>query len=109
MLKTKKRVVNIKSLSSSERRAVRAEHIRVEDADPCGWMAYSEADAEQIYHLFCDPETRRLVCTCADFIFRGDAEQFYECKHISATLKHIARSYLSNSYDARAQNDFRAA
>jgi len=105
MLKTKKRLFNSKPLSSSERRAVRAEHIRVEDADPCGWMAYSEANAEQVYHLFCEPETRHLVCTCADFIFRGDAELFYECKHISATLKHIARSYLSNSYKAQAQID----
>lgn len=109
MLNRKRSAFDSKPLSPSERRAVRAEHIRVEDADPYGWMAYSEANTDQAYHLFCEPETCRLICTCADFIFRGDVEQSYECKHVSATLKFIARSYLATSYNAQAQIAVRAA
>lgn len=100
MKTTTKNLRELKTLSPSERRAVRAEHIRVENAEPYGWMAYSEAEPTQMYHLFCEPETHRLICTCADFIFRGDADASYECKHVSATLKHIGRSYLLTSYDA---------
>ena len=96
-----KMVADLKSLSPAERRAVRAERIQIEDAEPYGWMARSEARPDQVYHLFCDPETRRLVCTCADFIFRSDLEKSYECKHVSAALKHIARQYLVNSYHPR--------
>ena len=99
----------LKSLSPAERRAVRAEHIRVDDAEPYGWMAHSEADAEQSYHLFCDPETRRLVCTCADFIFRSDLGFNYECKHVSATLKYIARQYLATIYTPHEQLALRNA
>lgn len=109
MLSRKRSALDSTPLTSSERRAVRAERIRVEDADPYGWMAFSEANSNLVYHLFCDPETSRLICTCADFIFRGDAEQSYECKHISATLKFIGRSYLATSYNAQAQLGARAA
>lgn len=101
---------NLKALSPAERRAVRAVGIYVEDAEPYGWMARSEESLEQIYHLYCDPETHHLVCTCADFVFRGDFVSGYECKHISAALKHIARQYLATAYEPREQrNASRAA
>lgn len=99
-----KTVADLKSLSPAQRRAVRAEAILVEDAEPYGWMARSEASPNHVYHLFCDPETHRLVCTCADFVFRSDLGCSYECKHISATLKHIARHYLGTAYDPREQH-----
>lgn len=99
----------LKSLSPAERRAVRAEHIRIDDAEPYGWMAHSEADPVQVYHLFCDPESRRLVCTCADFIFRGDFGFNYECKHVSAALKYIARQYLATIYTPHEQFALRDA
>lgn len=34
-----------------------------------------------------------------DFIYRGNAEPGYECKHVSAVLKFIARRYLACEYD----------
>ena len=55
-------------------------------------------NSNQVYHLFCDPETHFLVCTCADFIFRSEPCSDYECKHISAALKYIARRYLAITY-----------
>ena len=42
-------------------------------------------------------------CTCADFIFRGNAEPGYECKHVAAVLKFIGRQYLKFEYDPRRQ------
>lgn len=86
------------AFTPSEQRAARSERIEVSEADPYGWMACSETDSEQAYHLFCDPKTKHLVCTCADFIFRGDLETGYECKHVSAVLKYIGRSYLEREY-----------
>jgi len=86
------------TFTPAEQRAARSERIQVRAAEPYGWIAFSEANSTQTYHLFRNPETRRLVCTCADFIYRGDVESSYECKHISATLKHIARHYLANEY-----------
>jgi hypothetical protein len=50
-----------------------------------------------------------LVCTCADFIYRGDAEPHYECKHVSAALKYIARQYLARDYDPHRQYARKAA
>ena len=90
-------------LSPAEQRAARSERIQVREAEPYGWMAYSEADDAHSYHLFRNPETKRLACTCADFIFRGDAEPSYECKHVSAVLKFIARHYLAHQYDPARQ------
>jgi hypothetical protein len=90
--------------SAIEERAARAERIEVQEAEPYGWMAKSEADEEQMYHLFLDPQSRKLVCTCADFVYRGDAEPGYECKHIAATLKFVGRQYLKHEYDAQEQN-----
>ena len=92
------------TFTPAEQRAARSERIEVRDADPYGWIAFSESGAEQGYHLFVNPETRRLVCTCADFIYRGDHEPNYECKHVTATLKYVARQYLARDYDPHRQN-----
>ena len=97
------------TFTPAEQRAARSERIQVRDAEPYGWIAFSEADAAQTYHLFRNPETRRLVCTCADFIYRGDAEPHYECKHVSAALKYIARQYLAREYDPHRQYARKAA
>ena len=102
-MKTRKQMTKTENFTPAEQRAARSERIIVSDAEPYGWMAHSESSAEQSYHLFRDPETRRLVCTCADFIFRGDADAGYECKHVSAVLKFIARNYLRHEYDPRHQ------
>jgi hypothetical protein len=88
----------VEKFSPAEQRAARSERIEVRDAEPYGWIAFSESAAEQSYHLFRNPETRRLVCTCADFIYRGEHEPTYECKHVSAALKYIARQYLARQY-----------
>jgi hypothetical protein len=93
---SKKKTVEI--FTPAEQRAARSERIDVRDADPYGWIAFSESGVEQGYHLFVNPETKRLVCTCADFIYRGDHDQHYECKHVSATLKYVARQYLARDY-----------
>ena len=90
-------------LTPAEQRAARAERVVVREAEPYGWIARSESGDERGYHLFCDPETRHLACTCADFIFRGNADFGYECKHVVATLKFIARQYLARQYDPRKQ------
>ena len=92
-------------VSAAEQRAARSERIEVRDAEPYGWIAFSESSAveQNNYHLFRNPETKRLICTCADFIYRGDAEPRYECKHVSATLKYIARQYLERDYDPQHQ------
>lgn len=93
----------VEVFSPIEQRAARAARVEVNDAEPYGWMAHSEADRERVYHLFCEPQTKRLVCTCADFVYRGDAEPGYECKHVSAVLKYIGRQYLEQQYDPRRQ------
>ncbi|HEY0004847.1 MAG TPA: hypothetical protein VGB17_08545 [Pyrinomonadaceae bacterium] len=91
------------TFSAAEQRAARSERIRVFEAEPYGWMACSESEGEQFYHLFRDPETKHLACTCADFVFRGNAEPGFECKHVSAVLKYIGRHYLAYEYDPRSQ------
>ncbi|HEX8847420.1 MAG TPA: hypothetical protein VF791_22440 [Pyrinomonadaceae bacterium] len=87
----------------AEKRAARSERIRVALASPYGWIAYSEAGHERDYRIYCEPTTKRLVCTCADFIFNGNGEPGYECKHVSAVLKFIARQYLLQEYDPQRQ------
>ena len=91
------------TFTAAEKRAARSEGIRVAEAEPYGWIAHSEAGSEQDYRLYRDPEAKHLVCTCADFIFRGNAEPGFECKHVSAVLKFIARLYLRDEYDPRRQ------
>lgn len=93
--------------SPAEKRAARSERIKVAEATPYGWIAHSESGGEQDYRLYCDPAARRLVCTCADFIFNGNGEPGFECKHVSAVLKFIAREYLRREYDPLRQQDER--
>jgi predicted nucleic acid-binding Zn finger protein len=93
----------IHTFTPAEERAARSERVKVYEAEPYGWIAFTETGAERQYHLFLDPETRHLACTCADFIYRGNAEPGYECKHVSAVLKFIARRYLAYEYDPRRQ------
>lgn len=102
-MSSKKQTTKAQIFSAAEQRAARSERIEVRDAEPYGWIAFSESGTEQNYHLFRDPETKRLACTCADFIYRGDAEPRYECKHVSATLKYIARQYLEREYAPHQQ------
>ncbi|MFL6228511.1 MAG: hypothetical protein ACJ741_07000 [Pyrinomonadaceae bacterium] len=99
-----KKLKTVEKFTPAEQRAARSERIEVRDAEPYGWIAFSESGVEQGYHLFRNPETRRLACTCADFIYRGDHEPTYECKHVSATLKYVARQYLARDYDPHRQN-----
>ncbi|MCA1557180.1 MAG: hypothetical protein LC731_01415 [Acidobacteria bacterium] len=103
MTMKKRQPLKKEDFSPAEQRAARSERIIVSEAEPYGWMARSEASTEADYHLFCEPQTRRLACTCADFIFRGNAEPGYECKHVSAVLKFIARKFLETDYDPRRQ------
>jgi hypothetical protein len=100
----KKLAVKISTFTPAEERAARAERIAVNEAEPYGWMARSESGTEQDYHLFCEPRTRHLACTCADFVFRGNAEPGYECKHVSAVLKYLGRRFLAESYDPQHQH-----
>jgi hypothetical protein len=102
---TKKREMGkVHVFTAAEQRAARSARIKVYEAEPYGWIACSEdASAERDYHLFRDPETKHLACTCADFIYRGNAEPGFECKHVSAVLKFIARWYLAHEYTPERQ------
>jgi hypothetical protein len=99
----------IHDFNPAEQRSARAERVRVFEAEPYGWIAQSETGAEPGYHLFRDPETKNLACTCADFVFRGNAEPGFECKHVVAVLKFIGRRYLRHEYDPRHQRPARVA
>lgn len=102
-----KKIVSAKvhEFTAAEQRAARSERVKVYEAEPYGWLAFSESGQEERqYHLFCEPQTRHLACTCADFVYRGNAEPGYECKHVSAVLKFIARRYLALEYDPRRQS-----
>jgi hypothetical protein len=103
MTMKKKVAVKVSDFTPAEERAARSERIEVNEAEPYGWMARSESGTEQDYHLFCEPRTKRLACTCADFVFRGNSEPGYECKHVSAVLKYIGRRYLAEAYDPHRQ------
>src|SRR4051812_42021555 len=99
----KKRGAGVEQFTPAEQRSARADRVKVFEAEPYGWIAQSESGVERGYPLFRDPDTRALACTCADFIFRGNAEPGYECKHVAAVLKFIARQYLKFEYDPRRQ------
>lgn len=99
----KKNDAKLIMFSPAEKRAARSERIKVAEAEPYGWIAHSESGTERDYRLYCDPETRRLACTCADFIYAGNGEPGFECKHVSAVLKFIARQYLREEYDLTRQ------
>ena len=103
MTTKKKMAVKVSAFTPAEERAARSERIEVNEAEPYGWIARSESGTEQGYHLFREPRTKRLSCTCADFVFRGNAEPGYECKHVSAVLKYIGRRYLAEEYDPQRQ------
>ncbi|MCA1636107.1 MAG: hypothetical protein LC802_21060 [Acidobacteria bacterium] len=103
----RKPVARIQDFTPAEQRSARAERVSVFEAEPYGWIARSEASGARavarVYHLFRDPETRELACTCADSIFRGHSEPGFECKHVAAVLKFIGRQYLRDEYDPRRQ------
>ena len=109
--KTKKTAqASVHEFTPAEQRAARSERIKVFEAEPYGWIARSDenqaesaAGKNHDYHLFCEPQTKRLACTCADFVYRGNAEPGFECKHVSAVLKYIARRYLALEYDPQRQ------
>ena len=105
----KKRGGKVEQFTPAEQRSARAARVRVFEADPYGWIAQSESGSEPGYHLFRDPETKHLACTCADFIYRGNAEPGFECKHVSAVLKFVGRQYLRDGYDPLRQMRSRAA
>ena len=92
------------TFTPAEKRAAKSERIKVAEAVPFGWIAHSESESEHDYRIYCEPTTRRLVCTCADFIFSGNGEPGFECKHVSAVLKFIARQYLRHEYDPHRQH-----
>ena len=103
-MKKRGTTAKIHAFTPAEQRAARSERIKVFEAEPYGWIARSETGtAERDYHLFCEPETKHLACTCADFVYRGNAEPGFECKHVSAVLKFIARRYLASEYDPARQ------
>ena len=104
MTANKKMAVKVSTFTPAEERAARSERIVVNEAEPYGWLARSESGTEQDYHLYREPRTKRLACTCADFVFRGNAEPGYECKHVSAVLKYIGRRYLAEEYDPQRQH-----
>jgi hypothetical protein len=99
----KRQSTTIHILSPAEQRAARSERVNVFEAEPYGWIAFSESGVNRSYHLYLNPETKRLVCTCGDYIFRANDPSF-ECKHISATLKFIGRQYLAEEYTPHRQN-----
>ncbi|HEX8708997.1 MAG TPA: hypothetical protein VF723_12190 [Pyrinomonadaceae bacterium] len=99
MSSRKRATAKIHVFTAAEQRAARSERDEVFEAEPYGWIARSETGADRDYHLFREPQTRHLACTCADFIYRGNAEPGFECKHVSAVLKFIGRQYLAYEYD----------
>jgi hypothetical protein len=99
----KKQAGRVQQFTPAEQRSARAERVKVFEAEPYGWIAQSEAGSEPGYHLFRDPDSKTLACTCADFIFRGNAEPGFECKHVAAVLKYLGRQYLRHEYDPRRQ------
>jgi hypothetical protein len=101
-MSSKKQPTERPLFSPAEQRAAKAERVKVSEAEPYGWIAESESGKE-FYILYSSPYTKRLVCTCADFIYRGKDDPDYECKHITAVLKYIGRWYLVNEYDPLQQ------
>jgi hypothetical protein len=101
-MNAKKQEPRVDLYSPAEKRAARAERVQVTEAEPYGWVAASEMGREK-YILYADPFHKRLVCTCADFIYRSKDGSPYECKHVTAVLKFIGRWYLTNEYDPQKQ------
>lgn len=101
-MSSKKQLLEERGFTAAEQRAARAERVTVSEAEPYGWVAVSESGKEA-YILYSSPYTKRLVCTCADYIYRGRDDSTYECKHVTAVLKFIGRWYLTNDYDPLRQ------
>lgn len=95
------------TFSATELRAARSQRVRVGEAEPYGWIATSGGDEAESYTLYANPQTHRLVCVCADYIFRGREDINYRCKHIVATLLFIATRYLENEYRPARQQPAR--
>ena len=89
--------------TAAEKRSARARRILVSEASLFGWTARSEINAGERYHLFREPTAKNLVCACRDFIFRGNSNSGYSCKHVLTTLRFIGSLYLQTEYDPRAQ------
>lgn len=100
---TKKAAARSESFTGTELRAARSQRVLVSEAEPYGWIATSEGDEAESYTLYAEPTTRKLVCVCGDYIFRGKEQPGYKCKHVVATLLFIAGTYLENEYDAERQ------
>lgn len=63
----KTEAAKVDDFTPAEQRAARSERVKVLEAEPYGWIAFSESGtAEREYHLFCEPQTKHLACTCAD-------------------------------------------
>jgi hypothetical protein len=101
-MSSKKQLIEGQFFTPAEQRAAKAERVKVSEAEPYGWIAESES-SQEFYILYSSPYTKRLVCTCADFIYRGKDDPGYECKHVSAVLKFIGRWYLAHEYDPLRQ------
>ncbi|MBI3651973.1 MAG: hypothetical protein HY231_13215 [Acidobacteria bacterium] len=101
-MRSKKPVLERQIFTPAEQRAAKAERVKVSEAEPYGWIAESQSSRE-LYILYASPYTKRLVCTCADFIYRGKDDPDYECKHVTAVLKFIGRWYLQHHYDPLQQ------
>ena len=54
-MSSKKQTTKAQIFSAAEQRAARSERIEVREAEPYGWIAFSESGVEQNYHLFRDP------------------------------------------------------
>ncbi len=101
-MSSKKQAIEERKFTAAEERAAKAERVNVSEAQPYGWVARS-ASGKEFYILYSSPYTKRLVCTCADYIYRGKDDPDYECKHVSAVLKFLGRWYLANEYDPLRQ------
>ena len=89
----------------AEQRLARSHRIRIEEAEPCGWFACSEHEREP-YYIFADPQAEhQLICACPDFLYHGDAQPGFTCKHIAACLRFIALQYLKHQYTPRKKLD----
>lgn len=105
----KKAAARPETFTGTEQRAARSQRVHVSEAEPYGWIATSGGGDAESYTLYADPTTHKLVCVCADYIFRGKEEPGYQCKHVVATMLFIARTYLENDYDPEKQRARRGA
>lgn len=79
------------ALSATELRSARSERIEVRELSGGGYVASSELNPSEPYLIYTEPKEKRLTCTCGDYVFRGNDDPAFECKHILAVLKFIGR------------------